>query len=185
MVVRISNGVDQKICADVQCLADTWYPTTTRHFFGFLSGLDSVLKVIWRWEAPNIRYCPIIWVSPTFQVKQIFQVTHNFRHTDHDMVCLAFDSKLIWLNTLHKVPRNLRNTKPGPACRTFFFYPTRYWKTQPADICLLLLCYLVLVTFAFIMELQTLHSCGCVIKVANRIILSRSDGQQDILNRGC
>ena len=53
-------------------------------------------------------------------------------------------------------------------------------KTRPADICLLLLCYLVLVTFAFIMELLTLHSCGCVIKVANRIILSRSDGQQDI-----
>ena len=135
---------------------------------------------------------PIIRVSPTFQARQIFQVTHNFRYTNHDMVCRAFDSKLIWLtsskkeippeSTLHNVPVNTRNTKPEPArLPDFFSLPDSLLKTQPADICLLLLCYLlVLVTFAFIMELQTLHSCGCVIKVANRIILSRSDGQQDI-----
>ena len=149
------------------------------------------MKVIWQWAAPNIRYCPIIRVSPTFQARQIFQVTHNFRYTNHDMVCRAFDSKLIWLtsskkeippeSTLHNVPVNTRNTKPEPArLPDFFSLPDSLLKTQPADICLLLLCYLVLVTFAFIMELQTLHSCGCVIKVANRIILSRSDGQQDI-----
>ena len=174
----------------------TQYLPATPHFFRFLTGLDSVLKVIWQWAAPKIRYCPIIWVSPTLQVKQIFQVTHDFRYTNHDMVCRAFDSKLIWLtsskkkitpeSTLCEVPQIPEIPNPSlPACQTFFLYPTRYWKTQPADICLLLLCYLVLVTFAFIMELQTLHSCGCVIKVANRIILSRSDGQQDILNRGC
>ena len=81
-----------------------------------------------------------------------------------------------------RVFKNTRNTKPEPArLPDFFSLPDSLLKTQPADICLLLLCYLlVLVTFAFIMELQTLHSCGCVIKVANRIILSRSDGQQDI-----
>ena len=131
VVVRISNRVDQKVCADVQCLADTWYPTTTRHFIRFLTRLDLVLKVIWQWAAPNIRYCPIIRVSPTFQARQIFQVTHNFRYTNHDMVCRAFDSKLIWLtsskkevtpeSTLHNVPVNTRNTKPEPARLPDFF----------------------------------------------------------------
>ena len=103
---------------------------------------------------------PIIRVSPTFKARQIFQVTHNFRYTNHDMVCRAFDSKLIWLtsskkevtpeSTLHNVPVNTRNTKPEPArLPDFFSLPDSLLKTQPADICLLLLCYLVLVTFAF------------------------------------
>ena len=74
---------------------------------------------------------PIIRVSPTFQARQIFQVTHNFRYTNHDMVCRAFDSKLIWLtsskkevtpeSTLHNVPVNTRNTKPEPARLPDFF----------------------------------------------------------------